>query len=71
MMWAVDVPAFMIHAPPPLLLSGRPVDWVVAPGTAFKRLAVNRLDGAILASMAMSDGSIYIRSHTHLYRLGA
>ena len=29
-MCAVDVPAFMIQAPPILLLSGRPVDCVVA-----------------------------------------
>ena len=35
MMWAVDVPAFMIQAPPCLGLSGRPVDCVVAPGTAI------------------------------------
>src|ERR1700736_3584013 len=34
MRWAVVVPAFMIHAPPCLLLSGSPVDCVVAPGTA-------------------------------------
>jgi hypothetical protein len=30
MMWAVDVPAFMIHAPPCAGLSGKPVDCVVA-----------------------------------------
>lgn len=43
---------------------------VIAPGREFKRLAVNRLDGATLASMAVSNGSFYIRSHTHLYRIG-
>src|SRR6202022_3378358 len=31
---AVDVPAFMIHAVPCLLLSGNPVEAVVAPGKA-------------------------------------
>jgi hypothetical protein len=35
MMCAVDVPAAMSHAPPILLLSGSPVDAVVAPGTAM------------------------------------
>ena len=34
-MCAVVVPAPMIHAPPILLLSGRPSDAVVAPGTAI------------------------------------
>ena len=28
-----------------------------------------RLDGATLASMAVSSGSFFIRSHTHLYRI--
>ena len=32
---AVDVPAFMIHTVPCLLLSGNPVDAVVAPGKAM------------------------------------
>src|SRR5471032_1428091 len=35
MRWAVDVPAFMIQTPPCLLSDGRPVDAVVAPGTAI------------------------------------
>ncbi len=52
-------------------LSEEGVATVIAPGAAFNRLAVNRLDGETLASMAMSDGAIYIRSSTHLYRLGA
>ncbi len=43
---------------------------VIAPGREFKRLAVNRLDGATLASMAVSNGSFYIRTHSHLYRIG-
>lgn len=65
------------HSASPVLADGRiyflseeGVATVIAPGATFNRLAVNRLDGATLASMAMSDGSIYIRSHTHLYRLG-
>lgn len=42
---------------------------VIAPGKEFKALAQNQLDGQTLASMAVSNGSIFIRSQTHLYRL--
>jgi outer membrane protein assembly factor BamB len=42
---------------------------VIAPGREFQRLAVNRVEGATLASMAVSSGSFFIRSHTHLYRI--
>ena len=44
---------------------------VLAPGREFRKLAVNRLDGATLASMAVSNGSLYIRSQSHLYRIGS
>jgi outer membrane protein assembly factor BamB len=42
---------------------------VIAPGTVFRRLAMNPLDGATLASMAVSAGSIFIRTESHLYRI--
>ena len=42
---------------------------VIAPGKEFRRLATSQLDGAILASMAISGGSIYIRTDGHLYRI--
>ena len=42
---------------------------VIGPGKEFKALAKNQLDGPTLASMAVSGGSIFIRSQTHLYRL--
>jgi outer membrane protein assembly factor BamB len=45
------------------------VTTVIAPGTEFRRLATNTLDGATLASMAVADGSLFIRSSSHLYRL--
>jgi outer membrane protein assembly factor BamB len=51
-------------------LSEEGVATVIAPGTAFRLLATNELDGAMLASMAVSRGSIFIRTQTHLYRLG-
>jgi outer membrane protein assembly factor BamB len=42
---------------------------VIAPGKEFKAIAKNQLDGPTLASMAVSKGSIFVRSQTHLYRL--
>jgi outer membrane protein assembly factor BamB len=42
---------------------------VIAPGKEFKELARNQLDGPTLASMAVSDSAIFVRSQTHLYRL--
>ena len=43
---------------------------VIQPGKEFRTLATNHVDGATLASMAVSAGSIFIRSDTHLYRIG-
>jgi outer membrane protein assembly factor BamB len=50
-------------------LSEQGIATVIAPGVEFRALAVNTLDGATLASIAVSDGSFFIRSHTHLYRI--
>jgi len=41
----------------------------IAPGRVFRRLATASLDGATLASIAVSGGSMFIRTHTHLYRI--
>jgi outer membrane protein assembly factor BamB len=46
------------------------VTTVVAPGREFRKLATNTLDGAMLASMAISDRAILIRTDAHLYRIG-
>lgn len=43
---------------------------VIAPGTEFRVLARNQLDGTTLASMAVSGGSMFIRSDRYLYRIG-
>ncbi len=51
-------------------LSEEGVATVIAPGKEFRKLATNQLDGATLASMAVSNGSFFIRTHTHLYRIG-
>jgi outer membrane protein assembly factor BamB len=52
-------------------LSEEGMSMVIATGTEFRRLAMNQLDGATLASMAVSGGSIFIRTDSHLYRIGA
>jgi outer membrane protein assembly factor BamB len=51
-------------------LSEEGVTTVILPGKEFRKLATSQLDGATLASMAVSAGSIFIRSDTHLYRIG-
>jgi outer membrane protein assembly factor BamB len=43
----------------------------IAPSTEFRVLATNHLDGATLASMAVSAGSFFIRSDRNLYRIGS
>jgi outer membrane protein assembly factor BamB len=43
---------------------------VIEPGHQFREVASNRLDGYTLASIAVSNGSMFIRSDTHLYRIG-
>jgi outer membrane protein assembly factor BamB len=45
------------------------VTTVIAPGNEFHQLAMNTLDGDTLASMAVSNGSIFIRSASALYRI--
>ena len=52
-------------------LSEEGVATVIAPGPAFQKLATNVVEGATLASMAVSDRSIFIRTGTHLYRIGS
>jgi outer membrane protein assembly factor BamB len=53
------------------LLSEEGVTTVFAPGRKFRRLGTSRLDGTTLASMAVSNGAIFLRSDTHLYRIAA
>ena len=53
------------------VLSEEGMTTVFAPGKAFQRLAVNRIDGTTLASIAVSDGSLFIRTDTHVYRIAA
>jgi outer membrane protein assembly factor BamB len=53
------------------VLSEEGATTVFAPGKTFQKLAVNRLDGTTLASIAISNGSLFIRSQTHLYRIAS
>ena len=43
---------------------------VIAPGKEFRKLATNTLNGRFLASAAVSSGALFLRSDTHLYRIG-
>jgi outer membrane protein assembly factor BamB len=43
---------------------------VLDAGTKFNVLATNKLDGAILATPALVDGHIYVRTENHLYAFG-
>ena len=45
------------------------VTTVIEPGTAFHKLAVNRLDGTLLTSAAVVDGSLLLRTDRALYCL--
>jgi outer membrane protein assembly factor BamB len=65
------------HSASPVYADGRiyflsedGVATAIAPGPAFQRLATSRLDGATLASIAIAGGSMFIRSDSHLYRIG-
>ena len=51
-------------------LSEEGVATVIAPGREFRKLAANTLDGTTFASIAVSQGSLFIRSDSHLYRIG-
>ena len=42
---------------------------VFAPGRKFESLAVNKLEGRTLATPAMVDNTIFLRTDTHLYRI--
>jgi outer membrane protein assembly factor BamB len=45
------------------------VTTVIAPGREPKRLATNTLNGALLSSIAVAHGSLFLRTDTHLYRI--
>ena len=42
---------------------------VVAAGRTWKKLATNKLDAGCRASPAAAGNSLFVRTHTHLYRI--
>jgi outer membrane protein assembly factor BamB len=50
-------------------LAEQGVTTVIAPGREFRKLAANTLDGGLLASMAISGGSFFLRTDSHLYKV--
>lgn len=52
------------------LQSEEGVTTVIKSGAAYERLAQNTLDEPTLASMAVSNGALYIRGEQHLYKIG-
>jgi hypothetical protein len=43
---------------------------VLAPGREPRILAVNNLTGIVMASPAVADNALFVRTRTHLYRIG-
>jgi len=43
---------------------------IVAPGEKYEELAQNDLDGQLMASPAVVEGDLLLRTGTHLYRIG-
>lgn len=43
----------------------------ILPGKEFRRVGNSTLDGAMLASMAVAQQSLFIRTNSHLYRIAA
>lgn len=65
------------HLASPLLAEGRVYFFgkegkttVVKAGQTFEKLAENQLEGTVIATPAVVDGSIFLRTDTHLYRIG-
>jgi len=66
-----------MHLASPLLAEGRVYffGWdgkttVVKAGKQFEKLAENQLEGTVTATPAIVDGAIFLRTDTHLYRIG-
>ncbi len=65
------------HLASPLLAEGRVYFFgkegkttVVKAGKAFEKLSENLLEGTVIATPAIVDRTIYLRTDTHLYRIG-
>lgn len=65
------------HLASPLLAEGRVYFFgkegkttVVKAGKTIEKLSENLLEGTVIATPAIVDGTIYLRTDTHLYRIG-
>ncbi len=65
------------HLASPLAVEGRVYFFgqagrttVIQAGRQFARLAENRLDGTVIATPAVADNALFLRTDTHLYRIG-
>ncbi len=66
-----DYSASPVHAGGRIYLQSEEGDTTVIEAEGrYRQLAVNRLEGRTLASLAVSDGTIFIRTDRHLYRIG-
>ncbi len=66
-----DYSASPVHAGGRIYLQSEEGDTTVIEAEGrYRQLAMNRLEGRTLASLAVSDGAIFIRSDRHLYRIG-
>jgi hypothetical protein len=50
-------------------LSEEGVTTVIAPGTTYRELGKNELNETTFASIAVSDGSFFIRGDSNLYKI--
>lgn len=65
-----DYSASPLFADGKIFVSSRDgVTTVLAPGKTFQRLARNELPGKIMASLAVADRALYVRTDTALFRL--
>ena len=65
------------HLASPLLAEGRVYFFgkegkttVIKAGKTFEKLSENLLEGTVIATPAIVDRTIYLRTDTHLYRIG-
>lgn len=66
-----DFSASIVHADGRLYFQNEAgVGFVVKPGRKFELIAKNDLGERTLASYAVDDGTLYIRTDAHLYRVG-
>ena len=66
------------HLASPLLAEGRVYFFgkegkttVIKAGKTFEKLSENQLEGTVVATPAILDNTIFIRTDTHLYRIGS